>query len=218
MQPHAASQLSGKCLGARCTSIQESWYNLLAIQVKNRSGSTQRGRDVKPPLLFLGLSGINQQSQPCRGLCSTCHASSSRISSRATRGQAGDSARGGTPQSRYLNNRCENSHRPTRQRGRRMQDKSAGHAQRFLSAYGPIAQHFRPRRHRLSASAYREDAKPFRELGRNYRYGAGCLSVGSMEIASGKCLLLPGDNIIPNNLTYMDPPALSRGFRMDKHA
>jgi putative transposase len=38
-------------------------------------------------------------------------------------------------QSRYLNNRCEHSHRPTRQRERRMQGfKSAGHAQRFLSA------------------------------------------------------------------------------------
>jgi putative transposase len=54
-------------------------------------------------------------------------------------------------QSRYLNNRCENSHRPTRQRERRMQGfKSAGHAQRFLSAFGPIFQHFRPRRHLLS--------------------------------------------------------------------
>ena len=63
-------------------------------------------------------------------------------------------------QSRYLNNRCENSHRPTRQREHRMQGfKSAGHAQRFLSAYGPIAQHFRPRRHRLSASAYREEMR-----------------------------------------------------------
>ena len=61
-------------------------------------------------------------------------------------------------QSRYLNNRCEHSHRPTRQRAYRMQGfKSPGHAQRFLSAYGPIAQHFRPRRHRLSASAYRQE-------------------------------------------------------------
>ena len=61
-------------------------------------------------------------------------------------------------QSRYLTNRCENSHRPTRQRECRMQGfKSAGHAQRFLSAYGPIAQHFRPRRHRLSASSYRAE-------------------------------------------------------------
>jgi putative transposase len=63
-------------------------------------------------------------------------------------------------QHRYLNNRVENSHRPTRQRERRLQGfKSPGHAQRFLSAYGPIAQHFRPRRHRLSASAYRHEMR-----------------------------------------------------------
>ena len=61
-------------------------------------------------------------------------------------------------QHRYLNNRAENSHQPTRQRERRMQRfKSPGQAQRFLSAYGPIAQHFRPRRHRLSARVYRQD-------------------------------------------------------------
>jgi putative transposase len=60
-------------------------------------------------------------------------------------------------QHRYLNNRAENSHQPTRQRERRMQGfKSAGHAQRFLAAYGLIAQHFRPRRHRLPASEYRQ--------------------------------------------------------------
>jgi putative transposase len=60
-------------------------------------------------------------------------------------------------QHRYLNNRCENSHRPTRERERRMQRfKSPGHAQRFLSAYGPIASYFRPRRHLLAAPAYRE--------------------------------------------------------------
>jgi putative transposase len=63
-------------------------------------------------------------------------------------------------QHRYLNNRAENSHQPTRQRERRMQGfKSAGHAQRFLSVYGPIAQHFRPRRHRLSASAHRQEMR-----------------------------------------------------------
>jgi putative transposase len=58
-------------------------------------------------------------------------------------------------QHRYLNNRAENSHQPTRQRERRMpRFKSPGHAQRFLSAYGPIAQHFRPRRHQLPAPVY----------------------------------------------------------------
>jgi putative transposase len=61
-------------------------------------------------------------------------------------------------QHRYLNNRAENSHQPTRQREQRMHGfKSPGHAQRFLAAYGPIAQHFRPRRHRFSASAYRQE-------------------------------------------------------------
>jgi putative transposase len=63
-------------------------------------------------------------------------------------------------QHRYLNNRAENSHQPTRQRERHMQRfKSPGHAQRFLSAYGPIAQHFRPRRHRLAAPAYRQELR-----------------------------------------------------------
>jgi putative transposase len=63
-------------------------------------------------------------------------------------------------QSRYLHNRCENSHRSTRQRERRMQgSKSPGHAQRFLSAYGPISQPFRPRRHLLSASEYRDEMR-----------------------------------------------------------
>jgi putative transposase len=63
-------------------------------------------------------------------------------------------------QSRYLNNRCEHSHRPTRQRERRMQGfTSLGHAQRCLSAYGPLAQYFRPRRHLVSASDYRQEMR-----------------------------------------------------------
>ena len=37
--------------------------------------------------------------------------------------------------------------------------KSGGYAQRFLSAYGPIAQHFRPRRHRLSAAEYHQEMR-----------------------------------------------------------
>jgi putative transposase len=61
-------------------------------------------------------------------------------------------------QHRYWNNRAENSHPPARQRERRMQGfKSPGHAQRFLSAYGPIAQHFRPRRHLLPSPKYRQE-------------------------------------------------------------
>jgi putative transposase len=61
-------------------------------------------------------------------------------------------------QHRYLNNRAENSHQPTHQREQRMQGfKSLGQAQSFLAAYGPIAQHFRPHRHRFAALAYRQE-------------------------------------------------------------
>jgi putative transposase len=61
-------------------------------------------------------------------------------------------------QHRYLKNRAENSHQPTRQRERRMPGcKSPGHAPRVLAAYGPMAQYFRPRRYRLSASASRQE-------------------------------------------------------------
>jgi putative transposase len=61
-------------------------------------------------------------------------------------------------QSRYLNNRAENSHQPTRQRERAMKGfRSSGGAQRFLAAFSGISPHFRPRRHRLSAEQYRHE-------------------------------------------------------------
>ena len=63
-------------------------------------------------------------------------------------------------QHRYLNNRANNSHQPTRQAERHMQRcKSSGHAQHSLTAYGPMAQHFRPRRHLCSAPAYRHEIR-----------------------------------------------------------
>ena len=59
-------------------------------------------------------------------------------------------------QSRYLNNRCEVSHQPTRRRERHMRRfKSARQAQQFLATHAPIHNHFQLRRHRLSASEYR---------------------------------------------------------------
>ena len=66
--------------------------------------------------------------------------------------------------SRYLNNRAENSHRPTRRRERQMQRfKSPGQAQRFLSAHAMIYGHFRPRRHLMPAEQYhRSRDKAFR--------------------------------------------------------
>jgi putative transposase len=59
-------------------------------------------------------------------------------------------------QSRYLNNRCEVSHQPTRRRERHMRRfKSARQAQQFLSTHTRIHNHFQLRRHHLSASEYR---------------------------------------------------------------
>ncbi len=56
-----------------------------------------------------------------------------------------------------LNNRAENSHLPTRKRERVLQRfKSAEHAQRFLGPFSAVSNHFRPRRHLFTASAYRQ--------------------------------------------------------------
>ena len=62
--------------------------------------------------------------------------------------------------SRYLNNRAENPHRPTRRRERQMQRfKSPEHGQHFLSShamiYGHFRSHFRPRWHMMTAGQYR---------------------------------------------------------------
>jgi putative transposase len=59
-------------------------------------------------------------------------------------------------QSRYLNNRAEVSHQPTRRRERHMKRfKSARHAQRFLSTHSRIHNHFQLCRHHLSANQHR---------------------------------------------------------------
>jgi putative transposase len=62
-------------------------------------------------------------------------------------------------QGKWQNNRAENSHQPTRLRERRMRwFRSSGHAQRFLSAFGIIASHFRPG-HLCTVGAYRQMMK-----------------------------------------------------------
>jgi putative transposase len=59
-------------------------------------------------------------------------------------------------QSRYLNNRAENSHRPTQRRERQMQRfRSPAHAQDFLSAHAFTHGHFHPRQHLMASSSYR---------------------------------------------------------------
>ena len=62
-------------------------------------------------------------------------------------------------QQKYQNNRAENSHQPTRLRERVMRRfKSAGQAQRFLSAFGIITAHFQVG-HLYRAHGYREVMK-----------------------------------------------------------
>jgi len=63
-------------------------------------------------------------------------------------------------QDKGQNNRAENSHQPTRLREKVMRRfKSAGQAQRFLSAFGIITSHSRPGRHLCTAGVYREMMK-----------------------------------------------------------
>jgi hypothetical protein len=56
-------------------------------------------------------------------------------------------------------------------------------AQRFLSAYGPIAPHFRPRRHRLSASAYRKEMRNCFELNNVTRPQRRAKPAGQWDVA-----------------------------------
>ncbi|NMM92667.1 IS6 family transposase [Rhodococcus sp. SRB_17] len=59
---------------------------------------------------------------------------------------------------KYLNNRCENSHQPTRQRERAMKGfRSVGAAQRFLASFSRISPYFRPPRHHMTASDHRTE-------------------------------------------------------------
>jgi putative transposase len=60
-------------------------------------------------------------------------------------------------QHKGLNNRAENSHQPTRRRERQMkQFKSAGQAQRFLSAHDQINNLFHLRRDHVTAAEHRD--------------------------------------------------------------
>ncbi|MEV5432556.1 IS6 family transposase [Streptomyces sp. NPDC052701] len=61
-------------------------------------------------------------------------------------------------QSKYLDNRAENSHQPTRRRERAMKGfRSVGAAQRFLSAFSGTSPHFRPCRHLMTATGHRAE-------------------------------------------------------------
>ena len=76
-------------------------------------------------------------------------------------------------QHKGLNNRAENSHQPTRRRERQMKRfKSAGQAQRFLSAHDQINNLFHLRRDHLPADRVSSRPDPgLSDLGRGHRRG-----------------------------------------------
>lgn len=77
-------------------------------------------------------------------------------------------------QHKELHNRAEHSHQPTRVRERRRRRfKAPGQAQRFLSAFGPLRDHFHPRQHQLTAKRYRQ---ALRQRFENWRAVAGLKS------------------------------------------
>jgi len=99
-----------------------------------------------------------------------------------------------------LNNRAEHAHQPTRERERRMRRfKDPGQARRFLAAYGPIASHFRPRRHRPTAAEYRET--------RHERFATRRTVTGTPALACAAtrvCLITPPSLRPPHHTTYLD--------------
>jgi putative transposase len=111
-------------------------------------------------------------------------------------------------QSRYLNNRAEVSHQPTRRRERQMQRfKSARHAHCFLSAHSRIHNLFQLRRHRIPATKYRSARDRASALGVR-RSGSRPPFDPATDIATSARPLL-------NNLTWgycgpVSPPAARR--------
>jgi putative transposase len=77
-------------------------------------------------------------------------------------------------QSRYLNNRIEVSHQPTRRRERQMQRfKSIRQAQRFLSAHSRMHNHFQLCRHLSPAANYRS----FRDAAFRVWWDVACIAI-----------------------------------------
>ena len=113
-------------------------------------------------------------------------------------------------QSRYLNNRAENSHQPTRQRERAMKRfKSVRHAQRFLSAFSAIsaalsAPSSSDQRDRMA----NRDDQPLRSLEPDHYRRSGLKDAVSHHLSPPSPLTSTAPQAFPNNLTM--PPRLHR--------
>ena len=110
-------------------------------------------------------------------------------------------------QHKGLNNRAENSHQPTRRRERQMKRfKSAGQAQRFLSAHDGINNLFHLRRGHVTAGEYR--------AARGVRLRCGPTSVGLLPQLERRATVALG-RLSDNSLMVPDRvsrPALARSM------
>jgi putative transposase len=96
-------------------------------------------------------------------------------------------------QHRYLNNRAENSHQPTRQRERHRQGvKSPGQAPRCVADYGPMAQHFCPRRHLLPAPI---GCQAMRQRFQSWRDVMSLAAAASASLRMNACPALTGTHV-----------------------
>jgi hypothetical protein len=104
---------------------------------------------------------------------------------------------------KYLNNRAENSHQPTRIRERVMKRfASPGQAQRFLFAFSHIRQHLRSRRHLISAPQWRtEMTNPLRGLEPDHYRRSGLKDTVSHYLSPPNPLTSTEPQPFPNNLT-----------------
>ena len=120
--------------------------------------------------------------------------------------------------SKYLNNRAENSHQPTRQRERAMKRfTSSRHAQRFLSAFSGISPHFGPRRHLLVGGRLPTgDGRPLRGLERDHRgddHGRRLNRRLGQDVSSKPRLITPNHHIgqlgwLKLTVPWIDLPAV----------
>jgi hypothetical protein len=83
--------------------------------------------------------------------------------------------------------------------------KSLGQAQRFLTAYGPIASHFRPSRHRPSAGEYQQ--------GMTQRFQIRREITGMIKAASGTSEVSPSPSL-PGDRLRRSSEAKSRDGRL----
>jgi hypothetical protein len=102
--------------------------------------------------------------------------------------------------SKYLNNRAENSHQPTRERERAMKGfRSVGAGQRFLGAFSRISPHFRARKtHDDRTQLPDRDDQQVHHLARDHRHHHIHHRITHPHTNASAC---PQTHTPPNNLT-----------------